>query len=59
MTTQNRVVIMGAGLSKSDLETFANWDFAEATDVPEPRKLALFGIGLAGLLRYMRRRRAE
>ena len=40
MTTQNRVVIMGAGLSKSDLETFANWDFAEATDVPEPSKLA-------------------
>ena len=56
MTTKNRVVIMGAGLSKSDLETFANWDFAEATEVPEPGKLALFGI--AGLLRYMRRRRA-
>ncbi len=48
---------MGAGLSKSDLETFADWDFAEASDVPEPSKLALFSIGLAGLLRYMRRRR--
>ena len=35
MTTQNRVITMGAGLSKSDLETFANWDFVEATDVPE------------------------
>ncbi len=57
MTTQNRVVIMGAGLNKSDLETLANW-VVEATDVPEPSKLALFGIGLAGLLRYMRRRRA-
>ncbi len=49
---------MGAGLSKSDLETFADWDFAEAIDVPEPDKLALFGIGLVGLLRYMRLERA-
>ncbi len=40
MTTQNRVMIMGAGLSKSELEMFAaNWGFA-ATDVPEPAHVA-------------------